>query len=193
MTALGDGSGCAMTDFVAAVDAYVLTGATLVLAVATWQLAKTARRQTEIMREGQQRTLDRDKPKIELQQCGTTIVRQNLDDPVGENKHFHGFIAVNAGAVPVTVVGVAPHFAVKAGNTMERRQIPDFPPATEWQGVGLGTGPVPVKLNPGDAVTVPCILLHNSPSGGSDPQRKWKLIETSDSIQAVRKGTRRGA
>ncbi|MDE0421018.1 MAG: hypothetical protein OXK76_09065 [Gammaproteobacteria bacterium] len=143
-----------MTDFVATADAYVLTGATCVLAIATWQLARTTRRQTVVMQERQQRTLDRDKPKIELRQCTTTVVRPGLDAPVSENKHFHGFTAVNAGAVPVTIVGVAAHFAVKAGVTMERRQVPVLPPATEWRGTDLGTGPVPAKLNPGDTVKV---------------------------------------
>ncbi|MDE0538612.1 MAG: hypothetical protein OXH94_07775 [Rhodospirillales bacterium] len=135
-----------------------LVGATIMLAVVTRQLSKSAERQTklierqtEIQKENQERAVDRDKPNLLLRQKGQSVGRVTEDGHT--DKQFDGFTITNAGAVDVTITGVAAVFAVPAGDPgVPSAQSLQLAPR-EWMGFSIEGDDIPVKLKPGDIAT----------------------------------------
>ena len=138
-----------------------LVGATVMLAIVTWQLSKTAEhqtrlleKQTDIQLENQQMDLDRDRPKLLLRQAGHSVSR-NRRDGTFTTKHFDGFSITNAGQVAVTVTAVSAAFATPADSPDRARSIPSVQLAPkEWDGTELKGDSVPIKLMPGDMATM---------------------------------------
>ena len=69
------------------------------------------------------------------------------------NKHFDGFTITNAGAVDVTITGVAASFAVPAGDPVASPGPSLQLAPKEWDGFSLRGDDIPVKLEPGDIAT----------------------------------------
>ena len=135
-----------------------LVGATIMLAIVTWQLSKSAERQTslierqtDIQLENQQRAVDRDQPKLLLRQASHSVGRVTEDGYT--DKYFDGFTITNAGAVDVTITGVGPSFAVPVGDP-DASSRPSLQLAPkEWKGFSIRGDDIPVKLEPGDIAT----------------------------------------
>ena len=135
-----------------------LVVATVMLAIVTRQLSKSAKRQTrlierqtDILLENQQMAVDRDQPKLLLRQTGHSVGRVTEDGHT--NKNFDGFTITNAGAVDVTITGVAASFAVPvadpdASSTHCLQLAPK-----KWNGFSIRGDDIPVKLEPGDIAT----------------------------------------
>ena len=122
-----------------------LVGATFMLVIVTWQLSKSAERQTAILLENQRMAVSRDQPKLLLKQYGYSITTAT-----GGQKDFDGFTVANAGAVDVTITGVGASFAIPVDNP-DDRSIPSLSLAPkEWNGSNIRGDDLPVKLEPGD-------------------------------------------
>ena len=137
---------------------FVLVGATIMLAIVTSKLSKSAKqqtrfikRQTEILSVSEERSQDRDMPKLLLRQTGHTIGYSTSDGSM--IKHFEGFTVTNAGAVDVTVAAVGATFAIPSNDpsTASLRSINLAP--KEWHGFALRGDDLPVKLRTGDFAT----------------------------------------
>ena len=128
------------------------------LAIVTWQLSKSAERQTslierqtDILQENQQMAVDRDQPKLLLRQTSHSVGHMSKEGYT--DKHFEGFTITNAGAVDVTITGVGVSFAVPAGepDASSMRSLQLAP--KEWKGFSIRGDDIPVKLEPGDIAT----------------------------------------
>lgn len=135
-----------------------LVGATIMLAIVTRQLSKSAKRQTrlierqtEILKENQQRAMDRDRPKLLLRQHGHSVGRMTEEGHT--EKLFDGFTVANAGAVDVTITGVAASFAEPVADP-DNSSVPSLQLAPkEWMGSSIKGDDIPAKLKPGDIAT----------------------------------------
>ena len=125
-----------------------LVGVTFMLVIVTWQLSKSAERQTDILRENQRMAVSRDQPKLLLRQSGHSVGRSTKDGHT--NKHFDGFTVTNAGAVDVTITGVGAAFGIPVDDP-DAQSAPSLQLAPkEWNGFTIGGDDLPVKLEPGD-------------------------------------------
>ena len=134
---------------VAATTALVV--ATIMLAIVTRQLSKSAKRQTDILQENLRMAVDRDHPKLLLRP--TVHILGHTTEEGHTNKYFDGFTITNAGAVDVTITGVGASFAVPVGDpdASSRSSLQLAP--REWKGNRIGGDDIPVKLEPGDIAT----------------------------------------